>query len=219
MEPNYEKAANLAAVTLINHHIAAAPVSPLPILKSMSNVLVMSFGEIGSLLRMDRKEIVPLFGQHNQDSVTFVEIVNGKPHYMVAYNQQLPFSLVQRSLARELSHIVLEHDGSRPEEVRNEESRCFAHHLLTPRALIHSVQATGIRLTVEVLGNLTGCYDRCLCSMRKLPPVHTSPEYNRILRDNFTPYVMNFFECQRVLSLEDGSALADFGKYMEGYEE
>ena len=219
MEPNYEKAANLAAVTLINHHIAAAPVSPLPILKSMSNVLVMSFGEIGSLLRMDRKEIVPLFGQHNQDAVTFVEIVNGKPHYMVAYNQQLPFSLVQRSLARELSHIVLEHDGSRPEEVRNEESRCFAHHLLTPRALIHSVQATGIRFTVEVLGNLTGCYDRCLCSMRKLPGIHIPPELNATLRDNFMPYVMNFFECQRVLSLEDGSALADFGNYMEGYEE
>ena len=219
MEPNYKKAANDAAVTLIHHNVTSSPVSPLPILKSMPNVLVMSFGEIGSLLRMDRKDIVPMFGQHNQDAVTFVDIVNGKPHYMVAYNQQLPFSLVQRSLAREMAHIVMEHDGSLPEEIRNEEARCFAHHLLTPRALIHSVQATGIRFTVEVLGNLTGCYDRCLQSMRKLPAIHTSPDLNRILRDQFMPYVMNFFECQRVLSLDDGSALADFGKYMEGYEE
>ena len=219
MEPNYKKAANDAAVTLIHYNVTSSPVSPLPILKSMPNVLVMSFGEIGSLLRMDRKDIVPMFGQHNQDAVTFVEIGNGKPHYMVAYNQQLPFSLVQRSLAREMAHIVMEHDGSLPEEIRNEEARCFAHHLLTPRALIHSVQATGIRFTVEVLGNLTGCYDRCLQSMRKLPAIHTSPDLNRILRDQFMPYVMNFFECQRVLSLEDGSALADFGKYMEGYAE
>lgn len=219
MEPNYERAANAAALTLINHNIVASPIAPLPILMSMPNVLVMSFGEIGSLLRMDRNDIVPMFGQHNQDAVTFVELVDGKPHYMVAYNQQLPFSLVQRALAREMSHIVLGHDGSLPEDVRNEESRCFAHHLLAPRALIHSVQATGIRLTVEVLGNLTGCYDRCLHSMRQLPPVHADPELNRSLRDRFMPYVTNFFEFQRVLSLEDGSALADFGKYMEGYEE
>lgn len=56
-------------------------------------------------------------------------------------------------------------------------------------------------------------------ALRQLPPVHTNPELNRTLRDRFMPYVTNFFECQRILSLDDGSALADFGKYMEGYEE
>ena len=49
------------------------------------------------------------------------------------------------------------------------EARAFAHHLLCPRALIHSVQATGLRLTEEVLGNLTGCYHHCLSCMRKMP--------------------------------------------------
>ena len=219
MTPDYEKAATKAVEILIKHNINSSPISPLPMLKTMPNVLVMSFGEIGTLLRMDRKDLVPMFGQHNQDAVTFVDLVDGKPHYMVAYNQQLPFALVQRSLAREMSHIALGHDGSLPEDVRNEESRCFAHHLLTPRALIHTVQATGIRFTVEVLGNLTGCYERCLHSMRQLPPVHIDPELNRTLRALFMPYVRNFFECQRILSLDDGSALADFGKYMEGYEE
>ncbi len=155
MTPDYEKAATKAVEILIKHNIKSFPISPLPMLKTMPNVLVMGFGEIGSL----------------------------------------------------------------PEDVRSEEFRCFAHHLLTPRALIHTVQATGIRFTVEVLGNLTGCYERCLHSMRQLPPVHIDPELNLTLRARFMPYVKNFFECQRILSLEDGSALADFGKYMEGYEE
>ena len=219
MEPNYEKAATLAAVTLIDHGIKASPVSTLPILKRTPGVLAMSFTEISSLLGMDRKDLVPMFGRVNQDAVTFVDLVDGNPHYIVAYNQQLPFSLVQRALARELAHIVLKHDGSLPEEIRNEEARCFAHHLLAPRALIHTVQASGIRLTVEVLGNLTGCYDRCLYSMRKLPGVHIPPELNSTLRDNFMPYALNFFEFQHILALEDVSALADFGNYMEGYEE
>jgi hypothetical protein len=32
-------------------------------------------------------------------------------------------------------------------------------------------------------------------------------------------YFMNHFECQRVRAREDGTALADLGTYMDGYEE
>ena len=45
------------------------------------------------------------------------------------------------------------------------------------------------------------------------------PEMNRTVRDQFMPYVMNLAEYQKYAALKDGSALADFGHYMEGYEE
>jgi hypothetical protein len=91
--------------------------------------------------------------------------------------------------------------------------------LLAPRALIHTVQATGLRLTVDVVGNLTGCYDYCLSCIRKLPAVSVPRELNRAVRDAFMPYIMNYFEFQRVATHTDGSALADLGTYMDGYEE
>ena len=219
MTPDYEKCATKAVETLIKHNITSSPISPLPILKNTPNVLVVNFSDVGFSLGKERRHMLSMFGDHNQDAVTFVDIVNDKKHYIVTYNQQLPYALIQRSLARELAHIVLGHDGSLPEEIRNEEARCFAHHLICPRPLIHMVQSSNIRLTVEVLGNLTGCYDRCIASMRRLPAVHVPADLNRTLSEMFKNYFYNFFEFQRVLALDDGSALADIGSYMEGYDE
>ena len=168
---------------------------------------------------MDRQNVLRLFGSRAQDAVTFVELIGPSVHYIVAYNQQLSFVLIQRAIARELAHIVLGHDGSLPEDVRAEEARCFAHHLITPRPLIHAVCSAGVALTKEVLGNLTGCYDHCLSSIRTLPPVFVPADLNRTLRDQFAPYVENFLNFQRIVSPEDDSPLADLGNYMEGYEE
>ena len=47
------------------------------------------------------------------------------------YNSSLPDFLLRRTLARELGHVVLEHDGTGPEDVWMEEARCFAYHLLS----------------------------------------------------------------------------------------
>ena len=93
--------------------------------------------------------------------------INGKTLYFIAYNQRFPFFLIQRGLARELGHIVLGHDGTRPEEIRMEEARVFAYHLLCPRPLIRAIQDTGIPITIETLGLITGCYERCLVGMQK----------------------------------------------------
>lgn len=219
MTPDYEFAAEIATDTLIRYCIDAAPVAPLPILKHIPGVLVVSYEDMSKYVDQSRRCVMNLFGEKNQDAFTSFSMDHGKPHYLVTYNQRLPAALVQRALARELGHIVLGHDGSRPEDVRNEEAKCFAHHLLVPRPLIHAINAFNIRITVEVLGNLTGCYDYCLSCMRKQPGVHVAPELNRAVRDQFMPYIKNFLEFQRYASLSDGSALADFGSYMDGYEE
>ena len=219
MKPDYQKAAILATETLIKNGINSSPVDPLPILKRTPGVLVVSYEKMSEDMGMDRQCMISMFGRDNQDAFTSVNLIDGKPQYLVTYNQKLSFHICQRALARELAHIVMGHDGSLPEDVRLEEARCFANHLLAPRALIHTVQATGLRLTVDVVGNLTGCYDYCLSCIRKLPAVSVPRELNKTVRDNFMPYIMNYFELQRVATHTDGSALADLGTYMDGYEE
>ena len=219
MTPDYENAALQATQLLIRFGINSAPVSPLPILKNYPGVLVLSYDSLSEKVRQDRACVISTFGRDSQDAFTTVSVYNGKRHYIVMYNQHLSQVLIQRALARELGHIVLGHDGSRPEDVRNAEAIAFSHHLLCPRPLIHFVQATGLRLTEEVLGNLTGCYHHCLSCMRQLPGVHVPADLNRAVRDQFKDYFFNFFNYQRSVMHADGSALADLGSYMQFYEE
>ena len=219
MTPDYELAAIKASETLINHQIKTAPIDPLPILKSIPGVLVLSFEEMSNHTNVDRKEIMNTLGCKNQDAVTTVFLNDEELKYVVTYNRMLSSCIISRALARELGHIVLGHDGSKPEDVRNEEAKAFAHHLLCPRPLIHLIQAINMRLTVELIGNITGFYDYCLSCIRKQPSVNVPSELNRLIRDQFKPYVMNLLEYQRYASLKDGSALADLGAYMDNYEE
>lgn len=216
---DFEKAATKAAETLIQYNICTAPVDPLPILKRTPGVLVMSFEEVAKKTNIDRKDVIEMVGCENQDAVTTVYLDGDRIRYVVAYNRLLASRIIDRALARELGHILLGHDGTRPESVRQEEAKCFAHHLLCPRPLIHSLQENGIRLTTEVIGNITGFGDYCLSCMREQPPVHVSAELNRKIREQFQPYILNFSDFQRHAMHTDESALADLGNYMEGYEE
>ena len=217
MLPNYERSAIMAMQTLVDNKITTTPIDPLPILKKRKDVLVVSFTELSDLIDIDRTSLVAMFGA-NQDASTYYVNTN-KIKYIVAYNQRLPFYMLQRGLARELGHIVLGHDGSRPDDVRSAESYCFAHHLLCPRPLIRAIQETTINLTIEVVGNLTGCYDRCLAGIRKEPAVRVPSDLNRAVRDLFADHVENFINFQKHFATEDETILANFGHYMDLYEE
>lgn len=217
MTPNYELAATSALRTLLFHNIATAPIVPLPIVKNTPGVLAMPFADLAHNAGIDRGQLVPLCGE-NQDAMT-IHVGGEKVQYVVAYNQYLPFDAIRRGLARELGHIVLGHDGTRPLDVRMEEAMCFARHLLFPRPLIHAIQEAGFPLTVEVVGSITGCYERCLEGLRKTPGVHVPADLNRALRDRFSVFIQNFIEFQTVIAPGDSSALADFGHFMDYYEE
>ena len=219
MTPDFEKAATKAAETLIKYNIGTAPVDPLPILKKTPGVLVMTFEEMSSKTNIDRKEILDKLGCSNQDALTTVFVNDEKLQYIVTYNRLLSAGIVSSALDRELGHIVMGHDGTKTEEVRNAEAICFAHHLMCPRPLIHALQAINIRLTTETVGNITGFYDYCLSCIRKQPGVKVPSELNKKVRDQFLPYIYNMLDYQRYASLKDGSALADFGSYMDYYEE
>ena len=219
MTPNLERAATAAAETLIKYNVTSAPVAPLRILKAHPGVIVLSFTELASGMGMERKELLDQYGSMNRDAFTLVKEVGGKLRYFVCYNLLLPDYLLQRAIARELGHIVLEHDGSRPEEVRMTEAMFFARHLLCPRPLIRAIQDSGIPITVETLGLITGCYERCLVGLQKSHGVHVAPELNRMVHDQFAAYVQNFVDCQAILTANDDSALVNFGGYMDNYEE
>ena len=219
MTPNLERAATAAAETLIKYHVTSAPVAPLRILKSLPGVIVLSFTELAAGVGMDRRDLLEQYGDANRDAVTLVKDVGGRPRYFVGYNLLLPDYLLQRAIARELGHIVLGHDGSRPLDVRMMESMFFARHLLCPRPLIRALQDSGIPITVETLGLITGCYERCLVGMQKSHGVRVAPELNAMIRDQFAAYVDNFADCRSILTRSDDSALVNFGSYMDNYEE
>lgn len=219
MTPDYERSAVAAMEMLIKHGITTAPIDPLPVFKRSPGVLVLSFTEMSNQIGMDRDNLLTSFETENHDAVTSLHLDDGKLRYLVTYNQRLPMYLLQRALARELGHIVLGHDGSRPESVRMAEAYCFAHHFLCPRPLIHAIQQSCIPFTVEVLGAMTGCYERCLQGMRKTPPVHVPADLNRKLKEQFSDYISNFLDFESYLSKSDESMIANFGTYMDGYEE
>ena len=219
MTPDFDRAATAAAEILIKYGISTAPVDPIPIFKKADGFNVVTFTEMSRLIGVDRADLLSAFDAENHDAVSSAYLKEGHPHYLVAYNMRLPAYLVQRALAREMGHLVLGHDGSRPEDVRNAEAICFAHHLLCPRALIHAIQESGTKITVEVLGNTTGCYERCLVGMRHQPATHVPAELNRKIHEQFADYIAEFLDFQSFLSREDDSMIANFGTFMDGYEE
>ena len=216
MKPDYNRAAVLAAETLVKYGIRTAPIDPLPILKQLDNVIVISFADLSEFSGVQRSELMPLFGK-NQDAITSAHTEAGGRAYVVAYNSLLPFTMIQRALARELGHIVLAHQEN--SEENNREAMCFAYHFLCPRPLIHSISATNLRMTVDLLANLTGTFDQALVEMRRIPGTNVHPGLNRFIRSQFMPFILNFFEYYRVVKPKDGSAMVDFGSYMDNYEE
>ena len=219
MTPNLERAATAAAETLITYHVTSAPVAPLRILKSIPGVIVLSFSEMATGIGIERKELMDKYGTLSRDAFTLVKEVGGKLRYFVGYNMMLPDYMMQRAIARELGHIVLGHDGSRPEDVRTMEAMFFARHLLCPRPLIRAIQDANIPITVETLGLITGCYERCLVGMQKSHGVHVAPELNSMIREQFAAYVQNFVDCRGILTANDDSMLVNFGTFMDNYEE
>ena len=205
---DYNKAATMATETLLQYRIKKAPVSPLPILEQMDNVVVVSFSDLS-----DRAD--PLFGVY-ADAVTSVHTDGSCTRYIVAYNSLLPFTMVQRALARELGHIILRHEGRSEENTA--EALCFARHLLCPRPLIYALQATGARVTSDMVLNLTGISDyQTVSAMRRTPGAEVPAGLNRFLRTQFMPFIINFVMYWRPAA--DGSESADFGTYMDNYKE
>ena len=109
MKPDYSKAAFKAYETFTRFGS-----DPQPVLRQLHHVLLIAFDAAD----------MPV----DQDAFTCVE--NGK--YIVFYNASLSPVYLRSALARELGHVILQHDGIGPEEIWMEEANCFAYHFLCP---------------------------------------------------------------------------------------
>lgn len=219
MQPDMETAAIKAYETILSYGISAAPVDPMPILKKTPGVFVVTFAEMALRAGVDRDSLLAGFSSENRDVITVIDAAADYPRYIVAYNQRLPFYMLQRGLARELGHIILGHDGTRPDDVRNAEALTFARHLLCPRPLIHALREHDVPLTMEIVGNLTGCYERCMIGIRNTPGAKVPAQLNRAVKKQFASYINNFLRCKDILVEGDVTSPADFGTFMDNYTE
>ena len=122
MKPDYQKAEQKALELK-----EAGADCPLQILKKLNNVAATSFADASGRYGICREALISMFDVCNQDAITIFR--NGS--YLVIYNQELPCKTIRHAVARELGHIVMEHDGSRSEDVRMEEAECFAKCFLS----------------------------------------------------------------------------------------
>ena len=219
MNPDFQRAAIVAAETLVHFNVSTTPVSPFPILKKINNVRLIPFAKVAETVNKDREDVIDTFGIESGAAVTTMIQDNGKVYYFVTYNQLAPEVLLQRALARELGHIALGHDGSRSVEVRMAEAYCFAHHLLTPRAVIKMLQESPHPLTMNTLCNVTGCNKDCVERLQKLPGVEVPAELNRKVCELFAPRLNEYFRYQSIIQKTDTSDIIDFGSFMDGYIE
>ena len=219
MKPDFDRAATLAMQLLVDHQITETPIPSMPLLLSCPGVHVMSFTGMADMTEIGRSDLIPMFGW-NQDAVTLRLSGMENVQYVVIYNMRLPHEEIRRSVARELGHIVLGHDGqTRPMDVRMAEAVCFAHHLLTPRPIIRMIQQSGMPFTLNVLAHTTGCSADCVEEIRTIPGVRVDPALNRQVRDLFSPHIEEYLRFHSSAPKPDNSPVIDFGSYMELYEE
>ena len=218
--PDIDRAAVAAMNLLIENNITETPIKPLPILLNRKDVRVMPFTHMADEAGIEREDLIPMFGS-NQDAATFhLSMGIDDVRYIVVYNMRLPFEIIWRGVARELGHIVLGHDGqTRTPEVRRAEAMCFAHHLISPRPIIHLLQKSGIPLTMNVLANTTGCSEECVDDMQTIAGAHVPKELNIKVRDLFARGINEYLRFHAASPIKDKSPLVDFGTYMDNYEE
>jgi len=210
MSADHTRAAIKAAETLIKYNVQTSPVSPLPILERIDNVLVASFAELDERSEFNYHKLIPAFGM-GRDAFTSI---HPGPVYVVAYNSLLPDGMIRGALARELGHIILGHEKNTEENAA--EALTFAIHFLCPRPLVHAVEALCIKVTDGIIADLTGVHS--LYSVRRIPGTEVPAKLNKFIRNQFMPFIANFFTVYQTTP-KDFSAVADLGTFMDCYAE
>lgn len=116
--PDYDTSVRKAQETAARYSSS----DPLVVLRRLPRVLLLSVG-------------LPV----DHDAFTCVQRRKDKLCYIVYYNPSLPAFQLRAALARQLAHVVLQHDGSVPESVLSEEANCFAYHFLCYRPPVRVV--------------------------------------------------------------------------------
>lgn len=135
MEPDLKRAATKAIDTLIYYGADPSNIDPFIIYSKLPNVVLVSCDDNQNVSYLCEF----LVSDRNHDAVTLVNKKNGILKYIVVYDPNLPPYKLRFALARELGHVILEHDKTDPEGVWIEEAVCFAYHFLCPTPLFYQM--------------------------------------------------------------------------------
>lgn len=220
--PDCTTAATQAARALIKFHIGRTPIYPQQILQESKYTSMITFGN------PNERDAIQLFTKpyafRSQDNMVMMSYSiedDGSNRYLFAVNRNAPIGKQKLSLAVEIGHIYLGHTSFIKDASRKQrEAECFAVHLLFPRALIKLFSERGYVFTKDSFSRIFGECEWCLDSILTAQPVSISPELNRLVKEQFTPYV-NTLENVGVMDIPNpGRAdILDFSRYMDGYED
>lgn len=220
MTPDYDKAATLAAVTLIKLGVKDLPVFPENLIRMCRNVRLMSYAEYCAMQEVAAVDPAALHRPHPEALTHLFEFPDGSRSWLTWYDiDMLRGDRWKFSLAHELGHIVLRHHGhSRAEEL---EANFFASHLLVPRALIAELMSRSLPLLEVTLRNLSNVSKACLWTLQQSRPATVLPEYNAILRQRMRPIVDANLATGAIWPTPHPSynRVYTLNSYMKGYQE
>ena len=212
-------AATQAARALIKFNVTRTPIYPQQILQASERASIVSFEDESELDDLCETNAI-MSSQHGDMVMTYV-IADDKEHehYLFAVRRNAPLGKLKLAIAIELGHVYLGHGfnilGSDKATI---EAECFALHLEFPRPVIRLLQERNVVLTKQTFSRIFGDCEWCLDSILNAKSVRISPELNKLLKEQFTPYI-DRLEDDGVFLLKSKGEELDLSKYMAGYEE
>lgn len=213
-------AATQAMRALIKFKIARTPIYPHQIIQSSDLVMMVSFEEADELDNILQNTRLTAYGKPNRVVMSTTYTEGGRTEYLFGVNRSVPLGNVRLALAVELGHAFMGHPDALVDTYKYEkEAECFALHLEFPRPLIRLLQERGYKMTKRRFERIFGDCDWCVETIRNAVPVHVSPELNRLVKEQFVPYV-DRLERTGIFSMPVWSTEElDLSRYMAGYED
>ena len=212
-------AATQAARALIKFGISRTPIYPQQIVQASDRATMVSFADPDEMYDIMGTNSVITWENKNLVWTSLVPEENEVHSYLFTVNRNAPMGRLKLALAVELGHIYLGHGtnilGS---EKSRKEAECFALHLVFPRALVKLLQERDVVLTKVMFSRIFGDCEWCLESILNAEPVSISPDLNRLVKEQFAPYVDKLEDIGIFLAEPHGEPL-DLSKYMAGYED
>lgn len=220
-EADCTTAATQALRALIKFGISRTPIWPQHIIQHSKHVTVVT---VGSVAEYD--DLILNIKAYNSTRANNLFMVasytneNGEEQYVFAIDREARTGDLKLAIAIEIGHIYLGHMALLRNRTRKiQESECFAVHLVFPRPVIQLLTERGYVFTKRSFSRIFGECDLCLNSILNSSPVTVSPELNRLVKEQFVPYVdtLDKLGVLRMPTYRD--EVLDLSNYMAGYEE
>ena len=164
--PDLRRAAAMAYRVLAARKIRQLPVDPLPILRACRDTCVYTAVEAADVLQLSSREAASLFT--DADALTWRFQENGKMRYITIYRPDGNPARLRFTLAHELGHRLLNHEGSTLAEER--EADCFASHLLCPEPALRRMADQCRKTAPERIATAFYVSRACACTLALREP-------------------------------------------------